>query len=394
MKVLSAFMLYLPFSLMVSLTQVADLKAKEKDFKHEGLTKTDWQQQKLRSESRFISANNGFDIELGGFLDFQVGYKDEDLDSPTIRDTSFQNDTEIHITAKRTLEHITFGGVIHLEADVTNDSDDEGVNSDKTYLFIESAKYGRIELGSNSGVEHLMKYDASTVSYGTGGIDGDFYDYVDVGDFLYSPDLLAQFRKGKQEDATKLTYITPIISGFQLGGSFAPDGNSSGTTTGFSPLFEVGGYKNLTSAALTYERFGRNFGVQLSATSLFGEAERKDDKNLASYAFGANIFYKNFALGGSYANWNKYTTETGIDDEAEFFTIGGSYSLGPVGVSANYLNSDNFAGEFENIVGSISYEAFKGFVPYLEVSHFDAENPNGSDYNEGNIILAGSELIF
>ncbi len=182
---------------------------------------------------------------ISGFADFQTGYASQEdaFSTGTLgRDYHFQNDTEIHVTLQGTADNgLTYGAKIELEADVTADPDDprSNNNADKTYLFLESG-FGRLELGNNAGVEHLLKVDASTIARATGGADGDFYDFIDFNGlsnsafFIITPDLPPQHTLGLREDATKVSYLTPIYSGFQAGVSFTPDDGDGGTAAQFT----------------------------------------------------------------------------------------------------------------------------------------------------------------
>lgn len=340
-----------------------------------------------------IQESQNFTVTIGGFLDFQASSSDERISSPK-RANVFTNNTEIHIRAESEINELaTIGAVVELEADVSQADDNQGVNADKTYIFADT-QYGKVELGANSGIEDQLKVDASTIAFGTGGADGDYYNYINIGGFLFSPDLFPQSKKGVAEDANKLTYISPIMAGFQLGISYAPDSGDGGTADYSSGKNNIGDYQNMTSAALAYEKIYGNLALQGSITGLFAQSEASGFKDLNQYALGLAMHYKGFSIAGSYGNWGKYTDLVLGSSDAHFYTVGTAYEIGPLGASINFLSSENAYGKLYNTSVGFSLEFIKGLKPYLEANFFNAENKDGSTFNKGTVILTGTEVIF
>src|SRR5690606_16667833 len=133
---------------------------------------------------------------------------------------------------------------------------------DKTYLFLENG-CGRIELGNNAGAAATMAVDASNFASGTGGIHGDWDNYIhfphDHGGhpygvvasgghahaFIHSPSLPLGNAHGVNEDATKMTYYSPRFQGVQLGLSYAPDSSNGGTAVGFTGTHDNGNFEDV-----------------------------------------------------------------------------------------------------------------------------------------------------
>lgn len=340
-----------------------------------------------------IKESQNFTVTIGGFLDFQASFSDERISSPK-RANVFTNNTEIHIRAESELSELAnIGAVVELEADTSEADDNQGVNADKTYIFAET-KYGKVELGANSGVEDQLKVDASTISFGTGGADGDYYNYINIGGFLFSPDLFAQSKKGVAEDANKLTYISPIMAGFQVGISYAPDSGDGGVADSSSGKSNTGDFENMTSLGISYEKIYGNLALQGSITGLFAQSEASGFKDLNQYALGLAMHYKGFSIAGSYGNWGDYTDLVLGSADANFYTAGIAYEIGPLGASVNFLNSENAYGKLYNTSVGFSLEFIKGLKPYLEANFFNAENKDGSTFNKGTVILTGTEVIF
>ena len=81
---------------------------------------------------------------------------------------------------------------------------------------------------------------------------------------------------GQMENATKLTYYTPRVNGWQVGASYAPDtGNKGSYLTGSSN----GDLKNVISWGLNYADNVDNLGIAFSITGEHGKAEKIDINN-------------------------------------------------------------------------------------------------------------------
>ena len=121
-------------------------------------------------------------------------------------------DNEVHIEATATSDSgVTYGS--YLEIEIGSDSSvaqNANVSVDEVNLFF-SGNFGRVELGQQDGAEDVMFVGAEDAQSGTGGIDGDTSNLAPI------------INVQNTGDATKATYFTPRIAGFQLGASFTPD---------------------------------------------------------------------------------------------------------------------------------------------------------------------------
>ena len=151
---------------------------------------------------------------------------------PTIRWTTttsnhnyaFFMDNEIIVRANGVTDGgIRYGSKVEIEVGSDLDTGANGVSLDEAGLFF-SGNFGRVELGRDDGAEDLMFVGAEDAQAGTGGIDGDTQN-------------LGQVQFPDMGDNIKATYFTPRIAGFQLGASFAPDGddNENGLGSTCSP---------------------------------------------------------------------------------------------------------------------------------------------------------------
>ena len=178
-------------------------------------------------------------LTIGGALDVQAGIGDDDTDSLNTRGYDIVTDTEIHFDFRGVTDGgITYGAKIELEADQNSTGNADEVS---IYLF---GNFGRIEAGDQDGAEDQMIYGAGNTQSGVGGIDGDVDRWFSNTSVATSfPDI------ADTSDATKVTYYSPRISGFQGGLSFTPDTGSSGLDVANE---KEGGFENHLGLGANY----------------------------------------------------------------------------------------------------------------------------------------------
>jgi outer membrane protein OmpU len=350
---------------------------------------------------------SGLGVSVGGFMDFQAGFADQDVNAgPHSRDVKFQNDTEVQIKAEGKSDNgLVYGAIIEMEADVSRDADNEGVNSDRTFIYLESG-FGRVELGANTGAEQTLKVDASNIARATGGIDGDWYDFAATGynpftgstvgnsPFIIRPDLPLEHGRGVSEDATKITYYTPRFSGFQAGASYTPDSGNGGTAAGFTSDADAGQFGDVFSLAGNYQGEFNGVSVELAATGTFGQAEQAAFEDLAAWNVGGSVGYQGFSLAGSYGDWGDSGQLAAVNSDADYWTVGAAYETGPFGASVTYLDSTLASNDAQNLVLGADYQLAPGLVPYVEVSFFELDGAGAALDNDGSVVLVGTQLNF
>ncbi len=261
-------------------------------------------------------------VEVGGFINFQAGYSDQARAFETgTRHQGFRNDTEVHVNvAGESDMGFAYGATIELEADVTADARAEGLNADKTFLWIEPS-WGRFELGNNAGAEQEMVVNAASIARATGGIDGDdeFYissaGFAGTAAFLIHPDLPSAAIGGIAEDATKITYYTPRMSGFQLGISYTPDEGDGGQLATRSKA--VGDFEDVVGAGISYENEWDGIGLMAALVGEAGDSENNSTADLGAWQAGAVLSYADFSLAGSYGDWDDSGMAPGSGQETD-----------------------------------------------------------------------------
>ncbi|MBA4274486.1 MAG: hypothetical protein C0436_02400 [Alphaproteobacteria bacterium] len=351
-------------------------------------------------------------VTLGGYADFQAGYVSEDLDT-TRRGTGFRNDNEItvHVDGK-TDAGLGYGAVIDLEADITNDSDNQGTNAARTFTYLESG-WGRAELGGNKGAAANLRVDASTLAVATGGINGAWTNFANGGVGNPGGQSYITTARGFVEhgsmtsagdetfyNATKVTYYTPRYYGFQAGASYTPDISNRGQFMDRNDQ-AAGDIGEVWDLALNYENQFSN-GLKLAAAGAYemGEANTSANEDLRAWSLGALLGYEGFSVAASYGDWSDSNRAVNVgNDDSNYWTLGAGYEAGAYGVSATYFDSKSEQGavadnDFSNLVVGADYKLAPGLTPYAEVSFFEFDSAGTANDNDGTAFILGTQLAF
>ncbi len=383
-------------------------------------------------------------VTVGGYANFEAAYAAQDLDNQNInaaartqRGQSFRNDTMIafKIDGKND-SGLGYGGEINLLADTSVDVQGRGANASKTVVYLDGM-WGRFELGSNVGADGTMKVDAASIARATGGINGDWNYFANVGD-QYLAQAALPLAYGRldgantnftgnhtEENLNKVTYYTPRFSGFQLGVSYLPDqinrgqgfvgtnfgGNTNGPNTFSNTL---GQSENIFTGGLSYDNKFGDIGFAAAATGEWGRAQQDAYHDLAAWNGGAKLSFMGFSLAGSYGDWGSSNTlKADHSDGTKYWTAGGAYEYGPFGASVTYLsskfdcgnstaangNTANCVGtgknKFQNVSGGLDYKLAPGLTPYAELSYFNQDDRSSSALdNRGYVGIVGTQLNF
>ncbi len=352
-------------------------------------------------------------VTLGGFSDFQAGMINDDNDA-TRSKTAFRNDNTLVVKVDgKTASGLGYGAQIDLQADITNDQNNQGANASRTFTYLEGG-FGRVEMGGNKSVAATQRIDASTVAVATGGINGSWSQFLTTGlntgaagaavpmgaSFQTTSKLTSEHGAytlvGDEStyNATKISYYTPKYAGFQAGVSYTPNVNNRGqvanatSTTGLQDVVDLG---------LTYETtFNGGYKLGLAGTYETGNAgAAASNLDINGWNFGGMVGYQGFSLAGSYG---KVTDNGTAGDESNYWTAGLGYAAGPVGLSATYIDSTYETGgvdnDFSNVVLGADYKLAPGLTPYAEVSFYDFDANGTANDNQGTVVLLGTQVAF
>jgi outer membrane protein OmpU len=199
--------------------------------------------------------------------------------------------------------------------------------TDEAALFF-SGNFGRFELGLEDGAEDVMFVGGPEAQAGTGGLDGDspnlgIIEFTDTG------------------DAAKITYFTPRVAGFQLGGSFTPDFEESRPAENrFQNSRNEG--ENGVSGGVNWVGALGPMDLTVSGVLLWADCESKcraagtDEASFQDDEFnwggGVLLGFGGFSLGAGYQRNDAFFQAA----QADIASIGLKYGFGAAHVSVGY----------------------------------------------------------
>ena len=354
------------------------------------------------------------DLTVGGHTKNYVGWLSQDT-APTTDERNFDitRETELHVNAEGTADNgLVYG--FHLEMNV--DGGNGGTIPEESYLYLAS-NMGRVNVGSEDGAAYLLQVAAPSadsnidgirqyiqpVNYGIASANTAFTVYlnttVNAADgFDYDNDFAGQANE-------KLTYLSPVWSGFQFGLSYTPDRdsalNSGPAREGFAQDDQANTYGEVYEGAVRYEGTFNNVGFALGAGYTKGMLEQDGGTGLDDYKewnVGADFNIGAFGVGGV---WTENNNGTDVGDADRTFVVGVDYTTGPFQLGASYYDKDDenglAAGEYETAryTGGVIYTAAPGLSFRGSISHISHESPTaGVSDVDATSVLGGIQLNF
>jgi outer membrane protein OmpU len=318
------------------------------------------------------------EVVLGGFTEFGINAATDDtLDNDNHNQNyAFYMDNEIILRANGVTDGgIRYGSKVEVEVGSDLDTGPNAVSLDEASLFF-SGGFGRVELGREDGAEDLMLVDQNDAQAGTGGLDGDTQNLGRV-DFL------------DMSDDIKATYFTPRIAGFQLGASFAPDGDDNNNGLGDNE-FTVGGdnRKQMIGGGANWVGVLGPIDLTLSGVGMWADVKGgnavqdangfRDDQK--AFAIGGLLGFGGLSLGAGY----KHQRGPADADDFEMAGIGLTYGFGPANVSVGYERDWNDDADDANIfavsadIGLLPGVTLKGDGTYNSDDPFKRVEDDGS----------------
>lgn len=354
-------------------------------------------------------AHAGIELELGGFF---KGYgvfvdQDEAVFSAATAETVFGandavaasggeatgfdivRDTELHIGGETTLDNGLSVGV-HVE--ITADAD-SSIDPDETYVYF-SGDWGRVNVGTEDGAGYLLQVAAPSADSNIDGVRQYIQPFANTG---LGNTVLDYDMNNVAGKADKITYLSPIFSGFQVGVSYTPDSEDAATNNGVNVETNTAGDTNETyEIAARYEGEFEGVGVIAGAGYALGSEEggstTTDDHT--EWNVGLDLDFAGFGVGVVYKE-----DDDGLDGTAaadiETLVVGVDYTTGAFKLGASYLNQDTDGGdEFDRYTAGVNYEYGPGMSFRGSVQFVDRDVANTTADLDGTAVLLGTQINF
>jgi outer membrane protein OmpU len=387
---------------------------------------------------------DGVKMDLAGHFKGYVAWINQDTDpapgEPTERHFDILRETEIHFTGETTLDNgLTVG--VHHEADIDSGAGaPDFFATEESYAYFSGA-WGRVNFGKEDGANYLLQVAAPSADENFDGLrqyvnpfNGALTQLGNAGGAAVAVGLpIGDFTRGfgntgkldYANDATgyanKLTYLTPVWSGFQAGFSYTPDlggflqlGGSPGVGSrafGVNSNDVAGSYGSAWDAAARYEGQWQNVGLTAGAGYTRATLEKDvvavagtshiDDFN--QWNAGLNLNWGAFNLGGVYTKDNGGLSDNG---ENRTWVVGLDWTTGPFKIGGSYLNNSENLGTIATVdqdsidtnrwAGGVVYTYGPGMTFRGSVGWTKSSAPDGSGFEDvkATDVLLGTQINF
>jgi len=344
-------------------------------------------------------------LGLGGYMEQWIGFTSgDDGAGQDYSGVNIVSDPEVFFKGKTKLDNgLTIGVNVQLEATQNGDQIDE------QYMTVSGA-FGQIILGDENSAMYKMHYAPSDYGIGMNSGDNTVWnkpvsdaegDSISMGSHYRSPFGATYIEPDAINDAAKISYFTPRVSGFQLGLSYAPDAKQDSNAL-----------PNRDAVNSDYVMVGANFvqkmgGMSVAISGGYGTvtdaAEGGTEPEATS--FGIKLGMGGVSAGVSYANFS----DAGNNDQ-EGINAGVAYSSGPMGVSLAYYHGEKdgnngsaltLDGQAERDIIHLSAKyamgpgvTLAGTLGHAVYTSDDADLHNSVDDSESTYVVMGLKVGF
>ena len=324
----------------------------------------------------------GLDLDLAGHFKGYGVYNDNDEAAGVdLNDTAIRKETEIHFTGETTLDSgLTVG--IHTEFNVDRSSGTDNLYTggngltEEAYMYL-SGGWGRINLGEEDGAAYLLQVAAPSADSNIDGLRQYITTYNATGTAGAVNTVIDYDHVSPGSNYNnKLTYMTPVFNGFQMGASYIPSISDDGNgVAAIDDTNQAGDYEDGYEVAARYE--GAFEGVGMAFGAGWGQYNAETNAGAVSddaetWNAGLDLDFAGFGLGVAYLEQS--TESAGTDTDVDTLVVGTDYQLGAYKLGASWLNQDSDAagaGEVDRYTGGVSYAygpgmSFRGSVSYID----------------------------
>lgn len=310
------------------------------------------------------------------------------------------DEAELQLNVSGTADNgLNYGFKIEINANTT----DEAV-ADEVRLAL-YGRWGTLQFGDEDGADNVMNYGGETLLGGAGGFDGDHNDYLFRGGwavegFVSSSNAPAfPLLAGDSGDATKISYYSPRIGGFQVGASYTPT-FSSGDAFKADTIIE-----DHYGIGLNFDRSFGDFRARASAVYAAAEVDfaysfGTELEDIAVWSAGAILGWGPFSIGGGYGDNGDSGRPTNWDIDSGYWNVAAALEFGRFYLSAGYFESEfewtpeDPPSKYTHTTLAADYSLAPGLALYGEVDWI--EDKLYGDYAENNAtaVILGANVSF
>ncbi len=308
-----------------------------------------------------------------------------------------KGDNRIFFGGETTLDNgLKIGATVEIEAGGQNQGNEKDDFVNRSFVFIEGG-FGKVILGSEANGAVLLHAMAPDAAGNWAGNNMVFQSLAQPGSVVAPQSTEID----TDDNADKITYVSPSFYGLTVGGSFIPNVLSEDNAN-----FNVGGVPAYGVAALYANSFGP-VDVKVSGGYVWydinGDANPGPGGNSSEWSSGLNLSYAGFTLGGSYRKLNIDHGIAEVISSGHAWDVGLMYANGPYSVSVAYFNStaqDDPAIDGEDKIELVQASGRYGMGPGVDVVgtighiRYKDESGEAGEKNQGWVAMTGLSLAF
>lgn len=336
------------------------------------------------------------ELTIGGHSKNYIGWLDQDeAAGADVNEFDMIRETELHFNGESTLDNgLTFGFQVEAEVDGGDDSN----TIEESYVYLSSG-FGRVNLGSEDGAAYLLQVAAPSADSNIDGIRQYInpvnYDaLLGVAAGTTANAFGANTQGGIVQDyaqdptlaAEKITYLSPNVSGFQVGASFTPDAGDDQSRTGLAGfnVDDVNALDDVYEIAARYEGVVSNFGYALGAGYVKADSDN-------AWNVGVDVDAGPIGVGVVYTDADDGLASQGVDTDQ--LVVGVDYTTGPAKFGASYFTEDgDNSFDVDRYTGGVVYTAGPGLSFRGSVSYIDLDA--GAVDADATSVLGGVQINF
>lgn len=350
-------------------------------------------------------------LSIGGYFTQSLNLVDiDDRDGRNFEDEVLTQNGEIHFKARKNMKS---GAVLEAHVQLEAASEDDQI--DEHYISV-SADWGRLLIGAENGVGHLMQVRAPSFVPGLKMYDNSLTDesLEDAFNLMFDADLdddmvpkilndahMSTKLEHISGDANKLSFITPKVGGLQLGVSFTPNNRDRGGSAENLAAVERAAemQEDIIEVAMSYS--GRLGGVKYKFGYSDVEGDSLSGDNPESQSAGLRIAWADYVIGLNQSTYNDLDTLPGnaygegeIETQNFGFRKGSSKAQWGIGFTqSEHSDSNGVRVDYEEIMIGGGRKLTEGVRLGYYYSQSEVSRPNETgDARSGEISSLGMTI--
>ncbi|MBV5335986.1 porin, partial [bacterium] len=390
------------------------------------------------------NAQGKFEVRLGGDAVFEGAYIDQNRDAST-RSTEFFDRFRLNITAMAKADNgLTYGGRIRIRTTGGTGGSNAGTDVDRAYIQVGGA-FGTVKMGTMNSYNDDIGAVYWPIAYQTGPLllNDRAPNYASAVSSTTSTGAtqssaisskLTPYSLTDNNNASKIVYMTPRMSGFQVGASYTPRNDSSSQDVNRNDYATAVGtgvpaFADVWELGLNYKGEFSGVGIQFGGGYMAGSAvdtantttvitNRHED--LAAWQVGGQVSYAGVSFGVGYINKGDsgLVSNYGNKKDLQVIGVGLQYETGPLTVGASYTHGEGngfnvasrqiavtgtgtsartgYAGSVKQDYWSVGalYAVAPGLLVGGEYAYIDANAPGTASDDKANVFILRSALVF